>query len=232
MFHFAILYIFRRCFSVWLLLCSSAILCAPSNNVVSADDVYLGKFSKGELTGWEIKEFDGLTNYQLVSLGANTGTVLQASSNNSASGLFKTQRIDLQKTPYLHWSWTTQSFYQGIDERQKLGDDYVARLYIVLDGGMFVWKTRAINYVWSSTAPKLTHWANPYTDNAIMFAVESGSEKLGKWVHYTRQVSDDIKTLLGKEVRYIDAIAIMTDSDNTEQQATTYYGDVYFSAQP
>jgi len=30
-------------------------------------------------------------------------------------------------------------------------------------------------------------------------------------------------------VRYIDVIAIMTDTDNSGQQAHAYYGDIYFS---
>jgi hypothetical protein len=53
---------------------------------------------------------------------------------------------------------------------------------------------------------------------------------LGKWVSYKRNVLEDLKEIVGKEVRYIDAIAVMTDSDSSAQQATTYYGDIYFSA--
>lgn len=206
-------------------------------NPALTTDITIGHFSQGDLTGWEEKEFSGQTDYQIVtdtSTSANTGKakkILKANSNNSASGLFKEQRIDLQKTPYLHWSWKTQHLYSGLNEVKKEGDDFVARIYIVIDGGMFIWKTKALNYVWSSSFKENEFWPNPYTSNAIMFAVESGTKNIGKWVKYKRNVSVDLQKVLGKEVRYIDAIAVMTDSDSSGQQATTYYGDIYFSAE-
>jgi len=190
---------------------------------------YLGRFSEGHLDGWNSKEFDGNTQYKIINITSLGKSVLQAKSNNSASGLFKEQRIDLHKTPYLSWSWKTDKLYNNINESEKQGDDFVARIYIVIDGGVFFWKTRALNYVWSSSFEKNHSWPNPYTSNATMFAVESGEENLGKWISYKRNVYQDLKNTLGKEVRYIDAIAVMTDSDNSGQAATTYYGDIYFT---
>jgi len=192
----------------------------------------IGLFSEGELDGWQVKEFAGHTDYKIITEANSAKQVLMANSHHSASGLFKEQRIDLQKTPYLNWSWKTMHLYENINENEKQGDDFVARLYIVLDGGLFIWNTRALNYVWSSSFAKGDSWSNPYTDKATMLAVESGEKNLGQWVSYQRNVRDDLKTIVGKEVRYIDAIAVMSDSDNAGQQATTYYGDIYFSAQP
>jgi len=188
----------------------------------------IGEFSNADLTNWQEKEFNGNTDYKIVK-DVNGVNVLKASSNNSASGLFKEQRIDLQKTPYLNWSWKTDKLYSGLNEKVKSGDDFVARIYIVIDGGMFVWKTKALNYVWSSFSEVDTYWPNPYIDNATMFAVENGEENLGKWLTYKRNVGKDLKTVLGKDIRYIDVIAVMTDSDSSGQQAVTYYGDIYFS---
>jgi len=199
-------------------------------------NISIGHFSQGDLTGWEEKEFSGKTDYQIIT-DTSTATDkaapkrLKANSDNSASGLFKEQRIDLHKTPYLHWSWKTEHLYSGLNELKKEGDDFVARIYIVIDGGMFMWKTKALNYVWSSSFKQNEFWPNPYTSNAIMFAVESGTKNIGKWVKYKRNVGVDLQRVLGKEIRYIDAIAVMTDSDSAGQQATTYYGDIYFSAE-
>lgn len=205
-----------------------------SSNVFAtqANDLYVGNFSQGALDGWKIKQFDGDTDYQIVNDSSNGKQVLRATSNNSASGLFNEQRIDLQKTPYLHWSWKTDKLYSKLNENEKQGDDFVARIYIVIDGGMFFWNTRALNYVWSSSFEKNDSWPNPYTANATMFSVESGKENLGQWVNYKRNVQEDLKAMLGKDVRYIDAVAVMTDSDNSGQHAVTFYSDIYFSAQP
>jgi len=210
------------------LLATSPVLATEQNSAFIDHKLLIGEFSKGNLTGWQEKEFNGNTDYKIVS-DANGTNVLKASSDNSASGLFKEQRIDLQKTPYLNWSWKTDKLYSGLNEKEKSGDDFVARIYIVIDGGMFVWKTKALNYVWSSFSEVNTYWPNPYIDNATMFTVESGEVNLGQWVSYKRNVSEDLKTVLGKDIRYIDAIAVMTDSDSSAQSAITYYGDIYFS---
>jgi hypothetical protein len=39
----------------------------------------------------------------------------------------------------------------------------------------------------------------------------------------------DFKALLGKDIRQIDGVAIMTDSDNSGLSARALYGDIYFS---
>jgi len=199
-------------------------------NAADNQNLHIGRFSEGKMNNWKIKEFSGNTEYHIVNDKGDR--VLKAKSNNAASGLFIEQRIDLEKTPYLHWSWRTEKLYSNLDESKKQGDDFVARIYIVLDGGLFFWKTRALNYVWSSSFRQGQAWPNPFTANATMYAVESGEKNLGKWLEYSRNVREDLKKLLGKEVRYIDGIALMTDSDNAGQQATTYYGDIYFSQTP
>jgi len=196
--------------------------------VIGQQNLVISHFAQGELTGWQEKTFKGNTSYQLIK-DERGKTVLEASSEGSASGLFKEQRIDLQKTPYLNWSWKTNHLYQGLNEKAQSGDDFVARIYIVIDGGFFVWKTKALNYVWSSTYAVDSFWPNPYIDNATMFAVETGEANVGKWQTYKRNVRNDLQRVLGKTVRYIDAIAVMTDSDSAGQQALTYYGDIYFS---
>jgi len=211
------------------LLLLTALLVAPI--FVHAETIHVGQFSAGTLHGWEEKEFDGKTKYQLVVDETTQQKVLQAQSNKGASGLFREQRIDLNKTPYLNWSWKTTSYFDAINENEKAGDDFVARIYVVVDGGFFFWKTIALNYVWSSSHQKGDKWDNPFTANATMFAVESGKKNLGKWQHYKRNIREDLKRLTGKDEQYIDAIAIMTDTDNTGLSATTYFGDIFFSSE-
>lgn len=191
--------------------------------------IEVGRFSTGDLEGWEEQVFDGKTDYRLVE---NSGkTVLRARSNNSASGRFKRVRIDLEDTPVLHWSWRVNNLLSNVDERTKAGDDYPARLYVVFSGGLFFWRTRAINYVWSSNQPVGTTWDNAFTGNAKMIAVESGDIWLGEWVGVERNVAADYRRLFGQEPGMVDAVAIMSDTDNSNQQATAWYGDIWFAAE-
>jgi len=185
-------------------------------------------FSDTGLAGWETREFKGRTRYRLVSLEGRR--VLRADVRGTASGLFRKIEIDLERTPWLHWSWRVDNIYQGVDEQQKSGDDYPARIYVVDSGGLLFWNTRALNYVWSSTMPAGRAWPSAFTSNAMLLAVESGSGHTGQWRHYRRNVREDFKRLFGADVNRIEAVALMTDADNAGQAATAYYGDIYFSA--
>ena len=86
----------------------------------------------------------------------------------------------------------------------------------------------AINYIWGSKAKKGVVIANPFTKRAMMIVVESGETRKGVWVHYERNVLEDYKKAFGKNPPRISGVAIMTDSDNTKETATTYYGDIFF----
>jgi hypothetical protein len=199
--------------------------------LATADDsrIDIGRFSAGELTGWEEKVFLGHTDYRLVE---NSGTtVLRATSDGSASGRFKKVAVDLGNTPVLHWSWRVDNLLQGVDERSKAGDDYPARVYVVFSGGLLFWRTRAINYVWSSNQPLGTTWDNAFTANAKMVAAASGEARLGQWVMQRRDVAADYRRLFGEEPGTVDAVAIMTDTDNSGRQATAWYGDIWFASE-
>ena len=191
--------------------------------------VSFAEFSKSNLQGWEPHEFDGKTRYQIVSL--DNRTVLMASSEAAASGLVKKQRVDLNKTPFLNWSWRVENTLSPINEKSKKGDDYPARLYIIVSGGLFFWKTKALNYVWASEQKAGSVWPNAYTSNAQMLAVESGGDRAGKWVHEKRNVKADLKKLFGEDIQYIDALALMSDTDNSKKTAISYYGDIFFSTE-
>ena len=194
---------------------------------VEGKKIVIGLFSLGKMVGWQSEMFDGETLYRLAK--DKNKQVLMADSESAASGLVYKQQIDLQQTPWLNWSWKTESVLTGLDETKKTGDDFTVRLYVIVDGGLVFWQTHALNYVWSSSHEKGEKWPNPYTSNATMFAVEAGEAALGDWQHYSRNIRSDFKQLVGKDIRYIDAVAIMTDTDNSRQKTKAYYGDIFFT---
>ncbi len=181
-----------------------------------------------DISDWDTKTFSGETSYQLVSIDGRQA--IRAISHRSASGLVREIEVDLTKTPYLNWSWKIESTLDNVEETKKDGDDYVARVYVVMSGGLFFWRTRAINYVWASKQAKGSSWPNAFTDNVVMLAVDSGAEYAGQWITEKRNVLEDIKKLHGIDKTQIDAVAIMTDTDNSNKSATAYYGDIYFTA--
>lgn len=201
------------------------IVVATSNGA----NVNIADFDMGDLSGWDEKEFSGKTDYRIVYIEARKA--LEAKSKDAASGMFKEVKVDLEKTPYLNWTWRVENIFEGLDERTRDGDDYPARVYVVFSGGLFFWRTKALNYVWSGSQAVESSWPNAFTSNAVMIAVESGPDNLSKWLTYKRNIREDYRKLFHEDVKYVDAVAIMTDTDNAHGQASAYYGEIYFSSE-
>lgn len=188
-------------------------------------DIVVGHFSAGDLSGWQEETFrgKGKTTYHLVTDTA--GMVLKAQSRNAASGFLKKIEIDLKKYPVIRWRWKIEHSLKGENTTRKAGDDYAARLYVVFPSRLF-WRTRAINYVWASKLPKNSAVPSPYTGNAFILAVESGDEKAGTWITEERNVLEDYRRVFGGEPPPAGAVAVMTDTDDTGDDVTAWYGDI------
>jgi hypothetical protein len=188
----------------------------------------LGEFSRNRLDGWEHKSFKAKTRYRFQTVDGVA--VLQADSHTAASGLFKEQSIDLEQTPYLNWSWRIAERLTGLNEQTKAGDDYVARIYVIVKGGLAFWQSKAINYVWAGNTVKDTVWPNAFAgDHAMMMALRGPEAALNVWYTEKRNVRADLQKLFGEDLRMIDAVALMTDTDNSGGHALAYYGDIWFS---
>ncbi len=197
-------------------------------SAVLSAELVIGNFAVHGLENWQEKSFQGHTDYQVVR--DDTGRqVVRAQSDASASGLYREQTIDLTQTPVLEWRWKVADVLDDVDETTQAGDDYPARVYVVFSGGLAFWRTRTVVYVWSSNQPEGSTWHNAFTDNARVIAVQSGKEKTGQWVTERRNVRADYKRLFGDDIEQADAVAIMTDTDNSAQQATAWYGKIVFT---
>jgi hypothetical protein len=203
--------------------------CLPILSWAGSERVDVARFSHGDLDGWRTKIFAGVTRYALAS--KNGRTALHADSSAAASGLYREVSIELGQTPILNWTWQVDGILKEANERTRAGDDYAARVYVIFSGGVMFWRTRALNYVWSSKQPIGANWPNAYTGNAHMIAVESGSGRAGQWISERRDVREDYRRVFGEEPGRVDAVAIMTDTDNTGATATAWYGDIWFSAE-
>ena len=205
------------------------IICCGLSQTVCAEKLAIADFAESGLTGWDKKVFSEKTSYQLVS--SNEKTVLLAKSRNSASAIIRKIRVDLKKYPYLNWSWKIRNRLSTKDEKIKSGDDYAARIYVLVDGGFFPWKTKAVNYVWANKAAKGSTWPNAFAGkNVIMLALRNKDDKTDNWYSEKRNVYEDLKQLFGTEIQFIDAVALMTDTDNSHGQVSSYYGNIYFSS--
>lgn len=216
----------------------------------------VARFSTGEPgghlpEGWKpltFKKIPKQTAYALVRDGAHV--VVKAVSESSASGLTKALNIDPKAFPILQWRWKVENLVQKSDATRKDGDDYPARIYITFEydpskvsfGKKLKYKAGqvlfgdipigAISYIWETRAPVGAIFDNAYTDFVKMIVVESGPQNIGRWIEESRNIYEDYIRAFGEEPPMISGIAIMSDTDNTGEHATAYYGDIVFAKSP
>lgn len=213
-----------------------------------AQEPLLPAFSKmTSLTdGWEPLEFPDIETHSRYELVLENGVqVIQANTSGGASGLITRLDAQPESSPILSWRWKVSNVFEKGNARTKPGDDYPARIYIAFEfepekAGFFERAKRktvallfgaelpgnALNYIWANTLPEGEFIPNPYTDKTMMIAVNSGSGKAGEWVSIERDIVADYRQAFGESPPPIRGIAIMSDSDNTGEEATAWYGDI------
>lgn len=196
--------------------------------------------------GWEPLEFpkiDRHSRYQLVD--DNGEQVVEATTDNSASGLIARVSVEPADSLILRWRWKVSNVFEQGDARKKDGDDYPARLYVAFqfepeEAGFFERAKRktvevvfgeelpgnALNYIWANRLPAGEVVPNPFTDTTMMVAVNSGADNIGEWVTVERDIVADYKEAFGRKPPKLAGVAIMSDSDNTGESATAWYGDI------
>ena len=193
--------------------------------VALAETLLIDDFNK-DLLAWEEESFKGRNQYQLIA-AADGNQVLQASSSNSASALIQRIKIDPKEYPVLRWRWKIAATIPSGDARVKNQDDYPARIYVIFPH-WFKPLSRTINYIWANKLPVGESIPSPYFQRSVMLAVESGNEKAGEWIVEERNLLDDYRRLFGEDPSPVGGIAIMTDTDDTGEEALAWYDDLKF----
>ncbi len=189
-------------------------------------------FTETELSQLEVRKVRGADSKTVYTVGSNeNGNFLKAVADNAASGLGKEVKIDLNKTPFINITWKIEKDLPGIMENSKKGHDFAARVFAVKKTGATVLSNRAINYVFSSNNAVGFNSPSPYTKKSIDNVLASTRTNLNKWVTVKTNVKKDFKRFHGLDVKELDGLAIMSDTDNSKMKAIAYYQNIYFSAE-
>ena len=188
-----------------------------------SQEFILDDYKEGLSSKWKEKFFKGNTIYKAVKEDGQL--CIKATSSSSASGLFQEIEYDPKKYPILSWSWKVEHVISKGNALNKESDDYAARIYVVFPSVLF-WKTKVINYIWANNLPLNQAVHSPYTENDMMVAVESGSVKAGQWVEERHNILEDFRKYFGYDPPDVGAIAIMTDTDDTGEEAVAWYGPI------
>jgi len=200
-------------------------------------------------TDWQPLNFSKIeqqTHYSLVAEDATV--VVKAVSHQSASGLLRAISIAPADYPVIEWRWKIERILPRGNVTSRDGDDYPARIYISFafdpERATYLQRLkhqaarlifgpdtpyRAISYIWGSNSQPGTMVANPFTDRVMMIVVRGGDEMAQQWVSERRNIYEDYLQAFGEEPPMISGVAIMTDTDNTRDTATAWYGDIVFA---
>jgi len=185
------------------------------------------------------------THYRMARIDG--GVALEARADRSASGLYRPVRIDLRQHPLVEWRWKVEQLIPGADNRIAQREDSPARLIVAFNGDhqkldflergkMRLAKALSgqelpyatLMYVWSNEHPAGTVIHNPHISRIRMIVVESGDRRVGQWAEYRRDLAADYRKAFEEDPAEVLAVGLMTDTDNTREQARAWYGDITF----
>ena len=196
-----------------------------------ADRIDVFEFTETELLDLEVRKVRGADNKTKYSVGSNdNGNYLKAVADNAASGLGKEVKIDLNKTPFINITWKVEKDLSGILENTKKGHDFAARVFVIKKTGATPLSNRAINYVFSSNNDVGFNSPSPYTKKSIDNVLATTKLNLNEWVSVKANVKEDFKKFHNLDVKELDGLAIMSDTDNSKKKSITYYQNIYFSS--
>ncbi|HHO48363.1 MAG TPA: DUF3047 domain-containing protein [Desulfobacteraceae bacterium] len=203
------------------------------------------------LADWEPVTFPKIekhTRYRIRNTG--DGSILEAMSSASASGIRHRQEFDVYSYPVVRWRWKVDNVYEKGDVERKSGDDYPLRVYI-----MFKYDPAAaslgeklqygiakvvygayppqssLNYVWASKPHPENIYPSPYTDRARLIILRSGEEDTGTWVEEEVNIIEDYEKAFGARPPATASLAIMNDSDDTGEAAVSFMDYIYVVGQ-
>ena len=149
---------------------------------------------------------------------------------------------------HLAWQWRIEKPLENADLRQRGGDDTAVKVCVsfdhLIDNIPFTDRqilriargkttepvpAATVCYVWDAKLAAGTTLDNAFTRRMRYIVLESGNDKLDRWVSEKRDVGADFLKLFKDEsptVPPIIGIAIGADSDNTKSRSVSYVSGV------
>ena len=182
-------------------------------------------------------------------------TVARIRAEAAAGSLAHALEPAIAREARLRWQWKVDRVVSGADLSKREGDDFAARVYVTFeipDDALTVWErarlalvrlvyghrvpAAAICYVWDNKHPVGTSAWNAYTGQVRMVVVESGPERVNTWREAQRDVIADFRAAFGS--RYpgalprVSGVAVSSDTDQTGDSVTAWFGDLVLERRP
>ena len=114
--------------------------------------------------------------------------------------------------------------FEGDRAKFSMNNAMLSELAHVMTGEPLPYAT--LMYVWCNHCARGGVIINPRTDRIREIVLESGPERLGQWQDYERDIRADFERAFGEAPGALVNVAVMTDTDNTRESATAWYGPI------
>ncbi len=165
---------------------------------------------------FSLQEEDGNRFVKIKTAGGNTSLGVHFS-------------FDADTYRYLSWRWRIHQLPQGAREDKRRYADSAAGVYVIFNGKYKL--NRIIKYVWSSTLEPGMITESPFNRRTKIVVLRSGEASAGQWLTENVDVFGDYQRIFGTRPPPVEAIAIMSDSDNTESVVEADYDDFRISVE-
>lgn len=167
-----------------------------------------------------------------------------ATAASSASGLARSFPEKKKHWTQLSWEWRITGRIEDGNARKKSGDDYAGRVYVNYrtNRGLSYWQRlklgtyetlygqniprRSMNFVWAQRLRVGEVVPSPYTERVTLVALRSREDPVGQWVRETVNLREYYGRIYEDKYVSPESLAIMTDTDNTEDTVTTCYRNI------
>ena len=195
---------------------------------------------------WEVFALPGKRSVPFEATTVLGRPALRVRADRSVSILRQRFASPAVNVGQLDFSWKIDGLPVGADMRDAQTEDSPVRVVLAFGGDRSRLSPRAhrvselsrlitgedlpfatLSYVWSAHEPLETVIHNPRTDRIRKLVVATGAAQLGQWLDYRRDVRADFVRAFGEQPGPLLAIALMTDTDNTESALQAWYGALH-----
>ena len=145
---------------------------------------------------------------------------VKARSFNTGIQILKKIDVELKDFPVFSWKWRIIKFPGNGVITEKLKGDNGGSVYVIFSGFIF---RSVIKYAWSNYYSKETFIDK--NSRMKIIVLRDKNDPLNSWLIENRNILEDYKKFFGKDAPSISAIAIMTDSDETNSYAEADYAN-------
>ncbi|MGE0426519.1 MAG: DUF3047 domain-containing protein [Hydrogenophaga sp.] len=192
---------------------------------------------------WETFVFPGKRFAPFEPVEVLDRQALRVKAQSSVSILRQRFEPHLSRAGRLSFSWRVDGLPEKADLSQASLADSPVRVVLAFEGDRQRWSPKVhrlsemsrlftgeelpyatLIYVWSVNDAPGSVVMNPRTDRIRKLVLDSGSDRLGQWRDHVRDVRADFLQAFGEEPGPLRAVALMTDTDNTQSRLTAWYG--------